>query len=88
MTFEFDEAKSRSNRAKHGIDFVAAQSLWKAEVVLLSAKERSEKRYLVLGTIAQAYWSAIITYRGAAIRIISVRKSTPREIETYEKAAR
>lgn len=26
--FEFDAAKSDANRAKHGIDFVAAQALW------------------------------------------------------------
>ena len=26
--FEFDPAKSDSNQRKHGIDFVAAQSLW------------------------------------------------------------
>lgn len=28
MQFEFDENKSRVNRAKHGIDFVEAQALW------------------------------------------------------------
>ena len=26
--FEFDVAKSESNRTKHGIDFVEAQGLW------------------------------------------------------------
>ncbi len=26
--FEFDEAKSRANESKHGIDFVEAQALW------------------------------------------------------------
>ena len=28
MGFEFDRAKSDSNRAKHGIDFVDVQALW------------------------------------------------------------
>lgn len=28
MDFEFDETKSRSNKAKHGIDFSDAQLLW------------------------------------------------------------
>jgi uncharacterized protein len=28
MNFEFDDAKSSSNKAKHGIDFIAAQALW------------------------------------------------------------
>jgi uncharacterized DUF497 family protein len=28
ISFEFDAAKSESNRTKHGINFVEAQSLW------------------------------------------------------------
>ena len=28
FAFEFDEAKSRANDVKHGIDFVEAQALW------------------------------------------------------------
>jgi hypothetical protein len=28
MQFEFDEAKSQGNKAKHGIDFIEAQALW------------------------------------------------------------
>ena len=88
MTFEFDAAKSASNTAKHGIDFVAAQALWKSQLMLLPAKEDAEKRSMAIGKIGQAHWSAIITYRGAAIRIISVRRSTPREIESYETIAR
>ncbi len=28
MEFEFEEAKSRLNQEKHGIDFVEAQGLW------------------------------------------------------------
>jgi uncharacterized DUF497 family protein len=87
MTFEFDEVKSRSNQTKHGIDFVEAQSLWKSKVVLLPVKDAAEKRYLALGTTHQVHWSAIITYRGPAIRIISVRRATRKEIETYEKIA-
>jgi uncharacterized DUF497 family protein len=44
-----------------------------------------EKRYMVIGTIGREHWSAIIRYRGARIRIISVRRSTAAEIETYAK---
>ena len=55
--------------------------------MLLPAKDALEKRYLVIGTIGSDHWSAIITYRGGTIRIISVRKSTPAEIGTYEKIA-
>jgi uncharacterized DUF497 family protein len=87
VQFEFDSRKSESNKAKHGIDFVEAQVLWRSKHVLLHAKDALEKRYLVIGRISGEHWSAIITYRGAAIRIISVRKSTPAEVETYEEIA-
>ncbi len=87
MDFEFDPRKSESSKAKHGIDFVEAQVLWKSRHVRLNAKEALEKRYMVIGTIGAEHWSAIITYRGAIIRIISVRKSTSGEIDTYEKIA-
>ena len=87
VEFEFDPQKSEINKTKHGIDFVDAQALWKSKIVYLGAKDALEKRYLVIGTINHEHWSAIITYRGARIRIISVRKSTPVEINTYEKIA-
>ncbi len=87
MQFEFDPWKSENNKAKHGIDFVEAQALWKSRIMLLPAKDALEKRYMVIGRIGSEHWSAIITYRGATIRIISVRKSTPNEIDTYEEIA-
>ena len=87
MIFEFDPRKSQINRTKHGIDFVQAQTLWESKIVLLGAKDALEKRYMAIGKIGSGHWSAIITYRGATIRIISVRKSTPVEIKTYEKIA-
>ena len=87
MKFEFDPQKSAINKAKHGIDFIEAQALWKSKHVLLHAKEALEKRYMVLGKIEGHHWSAIITYRGATIRIISVRTSTAAEIDTYAKIA-
>jgi uncharacterized DUF497 family protein len=87
VEFEFDPRKSESNKTKHGIDFVEAQALWKSKHVLLGAKDALEKRYLVIGKIGDDYWSSIITYRGATIRIISVRESTATEIRTYGKIA-
>jgi uncharacterized protein len=70
VEFEFDPWKSESNKAKHGVDFVEAQAIWKSKHVILGAKDAAEKRYLVIGTIDHEHWSAIITYRGARIRII------------------
>lgn len=85
MEFEFDEAKSRSNKDKHGIDFVEAQALWLDETfVEIPARMEDEPRFLVVGRISGRHWSAIITYRGEKIRLISVRRSRVEEVEIYE----
>lgn len=85
MEFEFDEAKSRANEAKHGIDFVSSQALWLDELrVEIPARIESEPRLMVVGLIEGKYWSAVITYREQRVRIISVRRSRPEEVAIYE----
>lgn len=83
--FEFDEAKSKANLDKHGIDFVAARRLWKDPCLLeVRAKSEGEPRFLLVGKIAEKHWSAVVTYRDARIRLISVRRSRKKEVELYE----
>lgn len=85
MDFEFDPHKSRSNREKHGIDFEEAQKLWLDEDRLeIPARTTDEPRWLVIGKIKGKHWSAVITYRNEAIRLISVRRSRDEEVELYE----
>ena len=83
--FEFDEAKSQSNLSKHGIDFVDAQLLWSDPRLLeVPAKTEEEPRFLMIGLINEKFWSAVITYRGTNIRLISVRQSRNEEVALYE----
>ena len=85
MEFEFDLRKSNANRAKHGIDFVAAQALWLDEDrIEILARTQDEPRWLVVGKIAGRHWTAIITAREERVRIISARKSRPGEVAIYE----
>jgi uncharacterized DUF497 family protein len=85
ISFEFDAAKSESNRTKHGIDFEEAQSLWNDPMLLeIPAKTDDEPRLLVIGLIDGKHWSAVITYRGANIRLISVRRARTEEVVLYE----
>jgi uncharacterized DUF497 family protein len=85
MPFEYDQNKSDSNRAKHGIDFDEAEALWDDESFLeIPARSLDEPRFLVIGRIKGKHWSAVITYRDGNIRIISVRRSRDEEIEIYE----
>ena len=85
MNFEFDPAKSKKNKAKHGLDFVQAQALWDdPDLLEIPAKTDDEPRFIVIGKIKRKHWSGVITYRDAAIRIISFRRSRTEEVELYE----
>jgi uncharacterized DUF497 family protein len=84
-SFEFDSEKSESNRAKHGIDFIEAQGLWSDPMLLeIPAKTDDEPWYLMIGLIDGRHWSAVITYRGANVRLISVRRARTEEVALYE----
>lgn len=84
--FEFDPAKSEVNKKKHGIDFMTAQEIWHTGPSYeLPVRSSTEQRFQVLGHASGKLWSAIITYRGAIIRIISVRRARTRERRKYEE---
>ena len=85
MIFEFDPIKSAANKAKQGIDFVEAQALWLDERRLdVPALITDEPRFLILAMIGSKHWTAVYTYRGDAVRSISVRRARQKEIEHYE----
>ena len=83
--FEFDDRKSKANEQKHGISFTDAQRLWDDDrLIEVPARVVDEERFLIIGRIDQRIWSAVITYRSEAIKIISVRRARPEEVEIYE----
>jgi len=83
--FEFDDAKSRANARKHGIDFIQAHELWSDPYLIeIPAMTVDEPRFLVIGRIGAKHWSAVITYRSESIRISSARRSRPDEVALYE----
>lgn len=85
LAFEFDEAKSRANHEKHGIDFVQAQAIWNdPDLIEIPAVTVDEPRFLVIGCIDGKHWSAVVTYRSENIRIISVRRARSEEVAIYE----
>lgn len=86
MDFEFDPAKSAANQRRHGIDFVAAQSLWlDADRPEIQARSLDEARTQVIGVVGEQVWSAFITVRGERIRIISVRRARHEEEKRYHR---
>lgn len=87
MEFEFDAAKSKANRDKHGIDFVEAQQLWEDEDRLeIPARTEDEPRYVLIAAFKQKLWSAFFTYRMGRVRLISVRRARQEEKELYHES--
>jgi uncharacterized protein len=89
VPFEFDALKSAANKAKHGIDFIEAQALWSdPDRIELPARPTNEPRFLIVGQIKQAVWTAAVTYRNEeTIRIISVRRARNDEKAHYVGAS-
>ena len=85
MVFEFDPTTSSANLRKHGIDFVLGQQLWLGPNIELVSVNASEERRLVVGLIGGIFWTAIITERAGATRIISIRRSRDEEKEKFKK---
>ena len=85
MIFEYDPAKSESNKLKHGIDFEEAKTLWDDENAYeFPTSAGNEQRFLIVGQIENVLWTAVFTYRGEQVRIISVRRSRFREVTEYD----
>ena len=50
----------------------------------IPANTVDEPRFLFIGRIDGKHWSAIMTYRGTHVRLISVRHARTEEVELYE----
>jgi uncharacterized protein len=53
-------------------------------VLKIEANAEADTRFLVIGLINNKHWSAVITYRGVNIRLISFRRSRIEEVAIYE----
>ena len=85
MNIEYDKSKSIQNLEEHGIDLEEAQELWNDPRLLeVRARTEQEPRSMLIGKIAGRHWSAIVTHRSNAIRVISVRRSRIAEVNLYE----
>ena len=87
MIFEFDDRKNESNIEKHKVSFEEAQAIWEdPDLVVISARKRGEKRQMAIGRAYAVMFSVVHTKRGEAIRIISARHSTKKEVQLYEQS--
>jgi uncharacterized protein len=86
MRFEWDERKRRSNLQKHGLDFFDVGAVLEApHIVVPSAHEGEEKRFLAVGILAGRLVTVVYTTRSEAIRIISFRRARHEERQKYQE---
>lgn len=89
IQFEWDEAKSKSNKRKHGVSFEEAQTVFLDENAIRFADPDhsiNEDRFLMLGISFQLRVLVVCHCFRASdsiIRIISARKANRKEQSTY-----
>jgi uncharacterized DUF497 family protein len=87
MLFEWDDAKNRSNFAKHGLDFADAELVFAGPCVTFvdDRFNYGEERFVTLGLLAGRLVTIAHAPRAGATRIISMRKANRREQKIYQK---
>jgi uncharacterized DUF497 family protein len=89
LRFEWDPKKSASNKAKHGVSFEEAQSVFFDEGAVEfrdPTHSEAEDRFLLLGRSIELRVLVVchcLRESEESIRIISARKATPRERSAY-----
>lgn len=86
MVIEFDPVKDARNRQDHGISLAEFARMDLDAMVATNVIRHGEARTLVMAPIDGRVYFAVITFRGAAVRPISLRKANPREVRKYEAA--
>ncbi len=87
MEFEWDEAKNRSNLAKHGIGFESIADFdWdRAGLRNDDRRDYGEQRILAYGPIAgRGLHVVAFTIRGGRCRVISLRPFGRKDHQYYE----
>jgi uncharacterized DUF497 family protein len=88
--FTWDARKRLENLRKHGLDFADAQRVF--DGFTLTEEDvfgvYGERRFMTLGYLNGGVVSVVHTERASGIRVISIRKATKYETQTfYERLA-
>ena len=89
MWFEWDEHKAAVNERKHGVTFEEAATCFYDPLQVAyydpDHSEEEDREILIARSDNDRLLLVIYTLRDEAIRIISARRLTLREIQDYEK---
>lgn len=86
MDFEWDPAKAKTNKAKHGVDFELAKDVFRdpARLSRLDDSSEAEERWRSIGLAGGKVLLVVFTERDDdVIRIISAREANKREERDY-----
>lgn len=88
VDYQWDPAKAKANLKKHGVEFADAVGVFADAnaITIEDPDSEREQRFISIGVDVLGRTVVVVyTYRGEAIRLISARKATRREISIYEK---
>lgn len=82
--YEWNEAKNRINREKHGIGFETARHVFDDPNRLVNDSPRNgEARWKTVGLLFGVLFTVVYTLRRTAVRLISARRASRKEVQTY-----
>ena len=86
LKVEWNKSKAEDNYAKHGISFELAKAVFEDPFAIGFLDDRQdygEERFAILGRAQGSLLYVAYTERMDAVRIISARRATKNEQETY-----
>ena len=85
MFYEWDDKKAELNQRKHGVAFDFVEKFeWDSALVREDKRvDYGECRFNATGWVKDRLYQLTFTLRDDAIRVISLRKATKREIKYY-----
>jgi hypothetical protein len=90
LSFEWDESKTKSNLAKHGVSFEEASTVFGDPLSLTipdPAHSQAEDRFIIIGHSHQQDLLVVVhTERGDNILVISARRASRGERKRYEES--
>jgi uncharacterized DUF497 family protein len=76
MLFVWDETKRQSNLTRHAVDLISGRLLFDGRPVITIPSPRGEElRFVTTGQIGEKFYSAVWTWRGEVVRLISLRRA-------------
>jgi uncharacterized protein len=88
MDIEYDADKDEINRFKHRLQLVFGGRVFDDPLCQILPSFRpidGEDRYKAVGMVEEKLYTAVYVYRGAQVRMISVRRSNASERRDYDR---